>query len=141
MRSNFDDVGDFHRKFGLHNTTHSGDGVVWPADAQLMEFRLKFLHEELVELEEAWMRDDLPQMFDALIDLVYVAMGTAHLLGLPWAAGWNEVQRANMMKVRAEADGSNSKRGSGFDVVKPPGWTPPDLEPLLRRYGYGYKPS
>lgn len=141
MRSNFDDVGDFHRKFGLHNTTHGGDGVVWPADAQLIEFRLKFLHEELAELEHGWMRDDLPQMFDALIDLVYVAMGTAHLLGLPWAAGWNEVQRANMQKVRAEPDGSNSKRGSGFDVVKPPGWVPPDLEPLLRRYGYGYKPS
>jgi predicted HAD superfamily Cof-like phosphohydrolase len=75
-------------------------------------------------------------MADALIDLVYVAMGTAHLLGLPWEALWNEVQIANMRKVRAAADASDSKRGSAFDVVKPPGWQPPNIKRILENYGW-----
>ena len=40
--------------------------------------------------------------YDALIDLTYVAMGTAYMMGLPWQDLWDEVQRANMSKVRAK---------------------------------------
>ena len=131
--TNFDDVGDFHEKFGLDNVTHRGAGerVFNP---ELMEFRIKFLHEELQEFEDATVTRNAEDMFDALLDLVYVAMGTAHLLGFPWQAGWDEVQRANMTKVRAQADGSNSRRLSSFDVVKPPGWTPPRIGEVLMRY-------
>ncbi len=129
-QNNFDDVGDFHEKFDLDNVTHRGAGLrMMPPD--LMNFRIKFLHEELKEFEDAWVDGDVPKMFDALLDLVYVAMGTAHLLGLPWQRGWDEVQRANMTKVRATADGSDSKRSSPWDVVKPPGWTPPDLDTVI----------
>jgi predicted HAD superfamily Cof-like phosphohydrolase len=130
VRSNFDDVGDFHDKFNLDNVTHRGAGPR-DVDQDLMTFRIKFLAEELKEFEEAQAADNRPAMFDALIDLVYVAMGTAQLLGLPWQAGWDEVQRANMSKVRAAPDGSDSVRGSAFDVVKPPGWVAPDLEHVI----------
>lgn len=50
----------------------------------------------------------------------------AALLGTPWAECWAAVQAANLTKVRGAADGSNSKRGSAFDVVKPAGWRAPD---------------
>jgi len=132
-RSNFDDVGDFHEKFELDNVTHHPVG---PRDisAEFMEFRIKFLKEELSEFIVAYDIHDTPMMFDALLDLVYVAMGTAHLLGFPWQDGWDEVQRANMMKIRASSDGQDSKRGSSFDVVKPPNWVPPDIEGVLRRH-------
>jgi predicted HAD superfamily Cof-like phosphohydrolase len=161
--SNFDDVGDFHTKFDLPSVTQDGAYPRHP-DRKLLEFRLKFLLEEVLEFAGAagyqvfvdpthdrktgevtnevqitQVRNEVDHagMFDALIDEVYVAMGTAHLLGYPWQVGWNAVQTANMQKVRAAKDGSDSKRGSSFDVVKPEGWTAPDIETLLRRFGWG----
>lgn len=166
--SEFDDVGDFHEKFGLDNTSwrHIGPREV-PAD--VLEFRLNFLLEELMETvkaagghfkptfipREVWYSPDRPELehikivvpgdnkidhaelFDGLIDLVYVAYGTAHFMGYPWRKGWRLVQRANMAKVRAKADASNSLRGHALDVVKPEGWTAPDIKGLLKRFGWG----
>ncbi len=105
-----------------------------PSD--LMDVRIKFLKEELDEFIEGWATGDHAQMADALVDLVYVALGTAHLLGYPWQEVWDAVQAANMAKERGKPDGSNSKRGSAWDVVKPEGWTPPDIATLLERYGF-----
>ena len=81
-------------------------------------------------------RQDLPKIADALVDLVYVALGTAHLHGFPWAALFAEVQRANMTKERAKPDGSDSARGSSFDVVKPEGWRGPAMVEVLMRAGW-----
>ncbi len=131
-RSNFDDVGDFHEKFNLDSVTHHGAGIRFvPPD--LLRFRIEFLREELREFEEAADAGDTAKMFDALLDLTYVAMGTAHLHGFPWQVGWDEVQRANMSKERAHAAG-DSKRGSTWDVVKPDGWKPPDIEGIVDAY-------
>lgn len=160
--SNFEDVGDFHTKFGLRSFNEDGGGPTL-VDRQLLQFRLNFLLEELTEavasaggfFEVKRTLDDLEhpngtlsiglpeggelqdeQLFDALLDITYVAMGTAHLMGYPWEAGWDEVQRANMSKVRAKADGSDSARGSSFDVVKPEGWRPPDINKVLDNNGF-----
>ena len=152
--SNFDDVGDFHEKFNLLNTTH---GVVepYPVNSDLVIFRVKFLLEEILEfctatgvqvqvdpqnhaIELNWnprVKYNPAEAFDALIDLVYVALGTAHLFGFPWQQGWRLVQRANMAKVRASS-AADSKRGSALDVIKPPGWTPPNIARLLARMGW-----
>jgi len=145
MKSNFEDVGDFHRKFGLE-TTDNGAPQKLSVDAA--KFRLKFLLEEVREYAEATgftldygvyfkggAVQDLPGAFDALIDLVYVALGTAQLHRFPWEDGWAAVQTANMQKERAKADGSDSKRGSSLDVIKPEGWNPPTqnvIEALMR---------
>lgn len=156
--TDFGDVGRFHYKFGLRANQFDGWGPL-PFDSEMIEFRIKFMGEELIEfIEGAGYRIELgpdnhpklvrsegvepdhAQMFDALIDLVYVALGTAHLQGYPWQKGWDLVQTANMAKVRAAKDGSNSKRGSSLDVVKPEGWTAPDIEGLLRSYGW-YQPT
>lgn len=143
--SDFTDVGDFHRKFGLahvdsaHGKEPCDEGAPGPrpVDEDLINFRLGFLEEELREFEEGVEEGNHAKVFDSLIDLVYVALGTAHLLGYPWQEGWNLVQAANMKKQRAAADGSDSKRGSPFDVVKPPGWVPPDIDLLLFGHGFG----
>ena len=137
MPSNFEDVGLFHRKFNLPAVNNPRFAVAdneVPLD--LLKFRADFLQEELDEFNRAVDSDDVPGMFDALIDLVYVALGTAHIMNLPWEAGWDQVQRANMAKVRAAKDGSDSKRGSGWDVVKPDGWRAPDLEAVLQSMGW-----
>lgn len=134
MTSNFTDVGDFHRKFNLPASS-SGAGP-HPIDPEVLQFRIRFLEEELEEFKQASEQGDPVEQFDALLDLVYVAMGTAHLLGFPWQDGWDEVQRSNMAKVRAASDGSDSKRGSSWDVVKPAGWMPPNLKAILEGAGW-----
>ena len=129
--SNFDDVGDFHKKFNLP----VADDVYYERnlDGDLLAFRIKFMQEELDEFIYCAADDDRDYagMFDALLDLVYVAMGTAHMLNYPWQKGWDAVQRANMAKVRAQS-ADESKRGSAWDVVKPEGWTAPDIAAILR---------
>lgn len=128
--TNFEDVSRFHEKFELP----VANGEIRQLPQDLLDFRVRFLKEELAEFVSAmpsWTTPaDHAKMFDALLDLVYVALGTAHLLGYPWEQGWNLVQAANMAKVRALRP-EDSKRGSAWDVVKPPGWTAPDIEGLL----------
>lgn len=143
--TNFNDVGEFHEKFGLprveERRNYAGEYPNEPGprevDPELLAFRVKFLQEELAEFMQGIEEGvDHVQMADALVDLVYVAMGTAHLLGYPWERLWADVQAANMRKVRAASDGSDSKRGSAWDVVKPPGWQPPMTQYILRAFGF-----
>ena len=130
MASNYDDVKVFHFAMGLPLP-----GSPQLLDRETRKFREKFMHEELDEFHGACANYDLAGAADALVDLVYVAMGTAAMMGLPWQELWDEVQRANMAKQRALPDGSDSKRGSSLDVVKPMGWQPPDIKGVLRKHG------
>lgn len=133
------DIEEFHEKFRLR---YRGKPRALPRD--IAGFRTRFLEEEYREYVESGMNlqaaikagDDaeithfLEQQLDALVDLVYVALGTAHLHGFDFATAWYRVHKANMAKVRAE-DASDSKRGSHYDVVKPKGWQAPDHKDLV----------
>lgn len=136
--SNYRDVVAFHQKYGLGDPEHGLPLEPGPREVpeELVEFRRKFLAEELEEFDEGREQGDQAKMADALVDLVYVAMGTALLMGYPWEELWADVQAANMRKVRAKRDGSDSARGSGWDVVKPPGWQPPATDKILVKYGF-----
>jgi predicted HAD superfamily Cof-like phosphohydrolase len=147
----FRDIERFHQKFGLEPTRDPGHQL--PDD--VLEFRAKFMLEELQEYLDACgmhlrygpsgigvttdvvppsqeRKFDAEDAFDALVDLVYVALGTAFLHRFPFNEGWARVQEANMKKVRANsANDPLSKRKHAIDVVKPPGWTPPVLVDLL----------
>ena len=124
----YKDIVEFHEKFGL-----ACPRVPHELVRELAEFRIRFMQEELFEYITATAAGDLEGQFDALVDLVYVALGTAYLQGLPFKEGWDVVHSANMKKVRAGPNGEGSKRGSPFDVIKPAGWVGPDLKPLLKR--------
>lgn len=119
------DIHDFHTKFGFTKREH-GDR---PNQA-FMAFRLKFLAEELHETAMAHRKDDLENILDGLVDLVYVAIGTAWLLNLDFEEAWKRVHAANMQKVRAVTAG-DSKRGTTSDVVKPKGWEKPNIAELI----------
>lgn len=69
-----------------------------------------------------------------ILDEVY---SVASLMGIPWAQCWSIVHESNMQKIKADPDGSNSKRGVGVDLVKPPGWIPPTerIHHLLKSHG------
>lgn len=155
------DIEAFHKKFGLEYT---GKPRVLPMD--IAEFRRKFLTEEVDEYKKAshaaqyrlamldgiqqQLFDDddkneerlkahMAEMLDALIDEVYVALGTAYLQGFDVREAWRRVHKANMAKVRAES-AADSKRGSKYDVVKPPGWEPPDLSDLVADHAHKEEP-
>lgn len=119
------DVHEFHEKFGLTTEYAKTPSI---ANVDLMRFRAKFLKEEAEEFSEAIEDGNLTKAFDALIDLVYVALGTVLLMNVPWLKGWKIVHFANMQKVRAKKE-SESTRQSTYDVVKPIGWVKPD--PIL----------
>lgn len=126
----FDDVREWNRKFGL---PYHGDGSPpHLLGEEELSHKTKHLVEELQEFRDACAAGDLEQAADALVDLVWVALGTAHFMGVPFDPCWAEVRRANMQKERARGpDDPRSKRASGLDVVKPEGWRPPDIAGCL----------
>lgn len=134
----FDDVGAFHAKFELPHAEDGGPPE--PLSMSDLTFRIGFMLEELTEFARAASQNDLPKMLDALVDLTYVALGTAHLKRLPFNEAWAEVQRANLAKERAaSADDARSARGHRLDVVKPVGWKPPDIETVIERRRRGLR--
>lgn len=121
-----ENVRAFHNKFGVPMSP-----VPALLDKAAHEYRAQFMQEELNEFNEAFAEGNLDKAFDALLDLVYVAKGTALIMGCPWDDGWARVQFANMTKRLAKPDGSDSKRNNPLDVIKPEGFVPPQHWDLL----------
>lgn len=128
----FKDIKEFHKKFELEALEKPGF-----LDDELTQFRIKFMQEELNEFHQAFDELNLHDAFDALIDLTYVVLGTAYLMGLPFKKGWSLVHEANMQKVRATKK-EQSKRSSTSDVIKPAGWVAPNLDKLIYPENYNY---
>lgn len=134
----------FHLKYG-HPVRWS---PTVPADDEV-RFRMKLVGEEFVEFIDAcaghsgdvsaatssWREAiaemvialDMPAAVDAIADLMYVLEGTAAAFGVHMPPVLAEVQRANMSK---DPNGPDKK------PVKPEGWTPPDVEGVLRAQGW-----
>jgi predicted HAD superfamily Cof-like phosphohydrolase len=87
----------------------------------------RFILEELSEYMKACEDGDLPEAADALVDLIYVALGCAHAMGLPFDKMFDIVHAANMRKQPAN-NYIRSLRGNHFDIVKPQGWIAPQGE-------------
>ena len=93
------------------------------------------LHGALIELESGgdgiFFKDeyDMVKVADALADIDYVVEGMRLELGIDGEPIAAEVHRSNMAKVGA------TQREDG-KILKPPGWTPPDIEGELRKQGW-----
>lgn len=96
-----------------------------PEDLTLerLAFRFELLQEEFNELQIARSANDTPEMVDALIDIVVIALGTLHLSGVNVAQAWTEVHQANMSKLKGTKPGRPS---DGWDLYKPLNWKSPD---------------
>jgi predicted HAD superfamily Cof-like phosphohydrolase len=70
--------------------------------------------------------DDL----DALIDILVVTIGAIHSLGADAEGAWKEVMSTNFAKID-KVTGRVRKREDG-KVLKPAGWTPPELEQFVK---------
>lgn len=101
--------------------------------ASVASLRKKLTLEEATELVLAIDRGELDEQLDALCDMLYVVIGTAIQLGVDQVlteAFWR-VHLANMGKVLVPSR-HESKRDSAWDIVKPEGWSKPDLSDLVK---------
>lgn len=76
------------------------------------------LTEEINEFASA---EKLSDQADALIDLIYFALGALHQAGVDTQRVWDAVQLSNMTKRKGV-----TKRGDDNDAAKPVDWVPPD---------------
>ena len=108
----FKDVAEFHETI-LMDFAPPQPTLVSPF---YVEGRINFLLEEVSEFMDATRAGDIVAAADGLADIIYVALGTAYRMGLPFEEIWNAVHAANMRKARGE-----TKRDAEVDAMKPEG--------------------
>jgi hypothetical protein len=91
---------------------------------KLLDFRLNFLGEELLEARKNLTVDNSEEVVDAMIDLCVVAIGTLDLFGVDSHKAWDEVLKANMAKKVGVKPGRPNPLGLP-DLTKPSGWRAP----------------
>ena len=92
---------------------------------------LGLIEEEAEELNQAIKDNDRTEVLDALTDILVVTIGAIHSAGFDAEGAWNEVMRTNFAKIDPET-GKVRKREDG-KVLKPEGWTPPNLKPFTKK--------
>ena len=92
---------------------------------------LKLIEEEAEELNQAIIAKDRVEILDALIDMLVVTIGAIHSAGFDAEGAWKEVMQTNFNKIDKNT-GKVVKREDG-KVLKPDGWTPPNLLPYVKK--------
>lgn len=112
----------------------------WPADLRcdlLMEEMLEILVavDERKKAETPAEKEKAEaDIVDGLVDLIYVAIGTASAAGVNLSPFWDEVHAANMRKfINGVVKNASGK------VLKPEGWVGPDIVARLREAKGGAK--
>ena len=93
-----------------------------------LNFRVRFIEEELNELKEAskpMIPIDKEEIVDALIDICVVAIGTLDLFNIDAHKAWDEVLKANMNKEVGVKETRPNPIGLP-DLIKPEDWKAPD---------------
>lgn len=113
----FNDMLTFDKHYGFDISNFSKDKL-----EEFLEFRIKFLEEELTELKDN--KDNPEEIVDALIDLIVVATGTLTLFQVDGDKAWDEVLIANLNKKVGIKSTRPNLTGLP-DLIKPKDWTPP----------------
>jgi predicted HAD superfamily Cof-like phosphohydrolase len=92
---------------------------------------LTLIEEEADELGEAIKNHDQLETLDALTDILVVTIGAMHSMGADAEGAWKEVMATNFNKIDRQT-GRVRKREDG-KVLKPQGWTAPNLNPFLKK--------
>jgi len=119
-------VKQFHNKFG-----HPVSNVPAMLTQQQAENRYKWMLEEIDEFMEA---TDVVEQADAMIDLIYFALGTLTMMGIKPEKPFAIVQQANMAKLWEDG---KPRYNSDGKVIKPAGWVDPypELKECIERGG------
>lgn len=124
-QSFYDDVVDFHRHFQID---HKGGPRKLPDS--LKSLRDARLDEEMTEYWDACAVKDVEKQLDAMVDIIYIILGTCHLHGWDFNEAWRRVHQANMKKAR-DVDGTKGRYKDKQDIYKPMGWVAPILRDLV----------
>ena len=122
MKKEWNDVREFHEKFG-HPVAERPVMI----DKRRTLSRAKWMQEEVAEFLIA---DDIYEQADAMIDLMYFALGTMVEMGLEADELFAIVQQANMAKLWP--DGKPHYNPKDGKVIKPEGWEDP--APKIKAY-------
>ena len=88
------------------------------------------INEEYNEFcQSVYDRDEVEQL-DACMDMIWVILGFCYMKGFDVEGAWEEVARSNLDKINPHT-GKVIKREDG-KVLKPEGWTPPQLEQFTK---------
>lgn len=118
-------IANLYKKFGI-----TVEKDPYKLDKGMVKERIEHIESEIVELKDALIRENLMDIIDALVDIVYLTKGTAISMGYAWGEHFQEVHRANSEKERGE----HPKRpGRKEDLIKPKGWIPPNHKDILNR--------
>ncbi len=115
MKKEWSDVKEFHDKFG-----HPCPEQPVMLDKKRALSRAKWMNEEVCEFLIA---DNIYEQADAMIDLLYFALGTMVEMGLEPDELFAIVQEANMSKLWE--DGKPHYNPKDGKVIKPEGWEDP----------------
>ena len=119
------DINEMHAKYGVHD---------WIEDnmdnkelmQKFLDFRLKFLDEELNETKAAAQYDrNASEVVDGLIDLCVIAIGTLDAFNVDAQKAWEAVHAANMAKEVGVKESRPNPLGLP-DLIKPEGWKGPE---------------
>ena len=115
LRTAYDDVKEFHDRFG-----HPVRDTPTLLTAERAAARASWMQEEVAEFLAA---RTVAEQADAMIDLIYFAVGTMVEMGVRPESLFDIVHGANMQKLWP--DGKPRFRDDG-KTVKPPAWVDPD---------------
>lgn len=126
----FDDQAEFMKACGQTTGQFNSDQIV---------LYMRLIGEEVSETADAIIQilssappptvAQLAAAADGALDVIVVAVGLLHSLGVDPPPLWDEVVRSNLAKADP-VTGRVRKRVDG-KVLKPAGWQPPQLEQLI----------
>jgi predicted HAD superfamily Cof-like phosphohydrolase len=118
-------VEEFHKTFGSPMNQD-----VRTSSTSLDLLRVDMLKEEVNELSDELALCDTVEVLDAIVDIIYLAIGTAVTYGLQdcLPAAFNEVHRSNMSKL--DENGKPIYNDAG-KVMKSNLYTPPNLAQFI----------
>ena len=117
MNGNWEAVREFHLQFDSPVSDHP---VMLEKDRA--EKRYRWMLEELEEFIES---GDIYDQADAMIDLIYFALGTLVEMGVKPQELFSAVHRANMAKLWPDGRVHHNEEGK---VIKSPSWVDPHNE-------------
>lgn len=105
-------------------------------DAAAVALQSELADEEYTELRIGIEQRDLVKITDGITDLIYILVGMALEFGIPLPDAFEEVHASNMAKVDPST-GKVLRRADG-KILKPKGWKPPAIGPILERHSMAF---
>ena len=121
--TNFEKVRLFMKTYGQEVKDKAGF-----SDDKTNKLRIDLIKEELEELTEAMQNENLLEVADALMDILYVTYGAGHAFGIDLDKCFEEVQNSNMSKLGEDGKPIYNEAGK---VMKGPNYFKPDLSKYL----------